>query len=201
MGTKRFWEASSGILWLLGASCGCLGALDGASGVSWGVLKLAQIRFGTFWRPFWRSTGRGYGGSSAVLGRLGASLERLEHDFRSKMKHSILGTILYSIFTRFYVDLQYLQYATKAFRSYKNSSFQLSVYSYFLFVFALSMYLSLAVWYSLPSYCGVVARLSRHSVLPELPTIHQNRILEPVGTVLETFWAVCERFWGAVAGR
>ena len=90
---------------------GILGALESVLGVSW----LSWGRLGMVLRPSWRSIGGGYGGSSGVLGRLGACMERLEHDFRTKMKHSTLDTILYSIFTRFYMDLSISRTREKGF--------------------------------------------------------------------------------------
>ena len=51
---------------------GILGALESVLGVSW----LSWGRLGMVWRPSWRRVGGGHGGSSGVLGRLGACMER-----------------------------------------------------------------------------------------------------------------------------
>jgi len=97
----------------------------GGKGGSWRPLRASR---GAFWglvgilHGLWVSWGRlaallapSWGGLAAALatyperlwgvfersGSLGASLERLENDFRPKLKHSILDTILFLIFTRF----------------------------------------------------------------------------------------------------
>ena len=53
-------------------------------GVSWGRLGASWGCLGVVWRPSWRRMGGGHAVSSSVQGRLDASLERLEPDFRTK---------------------------------------------------------------------------------------------------------------------
>ena len=57
-------------------------------GVYWVRLGAPWVCLGVVWGPSWRRMGGGYGVPSGAAGRLGKSMERLELDFRAKLKHS-----------------------------------------------------------------------------------------------------------------
>ena len=63
-------------------------------------------------------------GYKASLGVLGASLDRPEKDFRTKLRHFILNAILCLIFTRFHTDFSVSRTRGEALWYYKNSSLE-----------------------------------------------------------------------------